>query len=148
VEKCGELVRDVFTLRRRKSGQEKYDETAASMIACCASGSGFPWYRWKACRRIWASVASGDTVRDRQGNRRSDPAGGDELIRQAARRRDAQRRYFHARAVPGSGRGEHVDIAAERTGVFTTGIISIGEGYRIGLYSLGASMPERTWPTC
>jgi hypothetical protein len=30
-----------------------------------------------------------------------------------------------------------VDIAAERTGVFTSGIVSIGEGYRIGLYFTG-----------
>ncbi len=30
-----------------------------------------------------------------------------------------------------------MDIAAERTGVFTSGIVSIGEGYRIGLYFTG-----------
>jgi hypothetical protein len=35
------------------------------------------------------------------------------------------------------GAASDVDIAAERTGVFTTGIISIGEGYRIGLYFTG-----------
>jgi len=29
------------------------------------------------------------------------------------------------------------DIAAERTGVFTSGIVSIGEGHRIGLYFTG-----------
>ena len=30
-----------------------------------------------------------------------------------------------------------MDIVAERTGVFTIGIVSIGEGYRIGLYFTG-----------
>jgi hypothetical protein len=35
------------------------------------------------------------------------------------------------------GAASDVDIAAERTGVFTSGIVSIGEGYRIGLYFTG-----------
>ena len=35
------------------------------------------------------------------------------------------------------GAASDVDIAAERTGVFTSGIVSIGDGYRIGLYFTG-----------
>jgi hypothetical protein len=35
------------------------------------------------------------------------------------------------------GAASDVDIAAERTGVFTSGIVSIGEGYRVGLYFTG-----------
>jgi transposase len=35
------------------------------------------------------------------------------------------------------GAASDVDIAAERTGVFTSGIVSIGQGYRIGLYFTG-----------
>ena len=35
------------------------------------------------------------------------------------------------------GAASDVDIAADRTGVFTSGIVSIGEGYRIALYFTG-----------
>ena len=35
------------------------------------------------------------------------------------------------------GAASDADLAAERTGVFTSGIVSIGEGYRIGLYFTG-----------
>ena len=34
-------------------------------------------------------------------------------------------------------RASDADLAAERTGVFTSGIVSIGEGHRIGLYFTG-----------
>src|ERR1700693_1141208 len=35
------------------------------------------------------------------------------------------------------GAASDAELAAERTGVFTSGIVSIGEGYRIGLYFTG-----------
>src|SRR5664280_1343800 len=40
------LCGDVFTAAApEEAGEEKYDETAASMIALLLYGSGFPWYR-------------------------------------------------------------------------------------------------------
>src|ERR1700677_4752908 len=40
------LCGDVFTAAApEEAGQEKYDETAASMLAMLRYGSGFPWYR-------------------------------------------------------------------------------------------------------
>ena len=39
------LCGDVFTAAApAEAGEEKYDETAASMIALLCYGSGFPWY--------------------------------------------------------------------------------------------------------
>ena len=50
------LCGDVFTAAAPEGvGEEKYDETAASMIAMLRYGSGFPWNRLKDYRRIWAS---------------------------------------------------------------------------------------------
>jgi len=63
------LCGDVFYRCRagKKWARKKYDETAASMIALLRYGSGFPWYRLEGLQeKTWASVASGDTVRDRQ----------------------------------------------------------------------------------
>ena len=63
--------------RRKKRAKKKYDETAASMIALLRYGSGFPWYRLEGLQEnLGIPLPVGDTVRDRQGNRRSDPAGG------------------------------------------------------------------------
>ena len=72
------LCGDVFTAAApEEAGEEKYDETAASMIAMLRYGSGFPWYRLEGLQEnLGIPSASGDTMRDRQGNRRSDPAGG------------------------------------------------------------------------
>ena len=39
---------------RQEAGQEKYDATAASMIALLRYGSGFPGIGWKVCEENWA----------------------------------------------------------------------------------------------
>ncbi len=63
---------------------------------------------------------------------------GDELIRQAAQGGVVHNDDTSMRVLSlDRGAASDVDIAAERTGVFTSGIISIGEGYRIGLYFTG-----------
>jgi transposase len=133
-----------------EAGEEKYDETAASTIALLRYGSGFPWKRLEGLQKnlgIPLPVATQcETVKEIAAQ--IQPAG-DELIRQAAQGGVVHNDDTSMR-VPSLDRGaaSDVDIAAERTGVFTTGIVSIGEGYRIGLYFTGRSMPERTWPTC
>jgi hypothetical protein len=63
---------------------------------------------------------------------------GDELIRQAAQGGVVHNDDTSMRVLSlDRGAASDVDIAAERTGVFTSGIVSIGEGYRIGLYFTG-----------
>jgi len=63
---------------------------------------------------------------------------GNELIRRAAQGGVVHNDDTSMRVLSlDRGAASDVDIAAERTGVFTSGIVSIGEGYRIGLYFTG-----------
>ena len=67
----------------------------------------------------------------------------DELIRQAAQGEvvhndDTSMRVLRLAREPSD----------ERTGVFTSGIVSTGEGWKIALYFTGAGMPARTSPRC
>ena len=63
---------------------------------------------------------------------------GDELIGQAAQGGVVHNDDTSMRVLSlDRGAASDVDIAAERTGVFTSGIVSIGEGCRIGLYFTG-----------
>ena len=103
------LCGDVFTAAApEEAGEKKYDETAASMIALMRYGSGFPWYRLEGLQEnlgIPLPVATQCEI-VKETAALIQPAG-DELIRQASPGwRGAQRRHFHACAVPGSGCGE------------------------------------------
>jgi transposase len=134
------LCGDVFTAAApEEAGQEKYDETAASMIALLRYGSGFPWYRLEGLQEnlgIPLPVATQCEI-VKETAAQIQPAG-DELIRQAAQGGVMHNDDTSMRVLSlDRGAASDVDIAAERTGVFTTGIISIGEGYRIGLYFTG-----------
>jgi transposase len=145
------LCGDVFTATApEEAGEEKYDETAASMIALLRYGSGFPWYRLEGLQEnlgIPLPVATQcEIVKEAAAQIQS---AGDELIRQAAQGGVVHNDDTSMRVLSlDRDAASDVDIAAERTGVFTSGIVSIGEGYRIGLSAPGASMPERTWPAC
>jgi transposase len=134
------LCGDVFTAAApEEAGQEKYDETAASMIALLRYGSGFPWNRLEGLQKnlgIPLPVATQCEI-VKQTAAQIQPAG-DELIRQAAQGGVVHNDDTSMRVLsPDRGAASDVDIAAERTGVFTSGIVSIGEGYRIGLYFTG-----------
>jgi transposase len=127
---CGQ----VFTAQEPEGmGSEKYDETAAAMIAQLKYGSGTPFYRleqlegqlgiplpaatqWKIVEEAAALVQ---------------PAS-DELIRQAAQGEvvhndDTSMRVLRLAREPSD----------ERTGVFTSGIVSTGHGWKIALYFTG-----------
>jgi transposase len=134
------LCGDVFTAAAPdEAGREKYDETAASMIALLRYGSGFPWYRLEGLQEnlgIPLPVATQCEIA-KETAVHIQPAG-DELIRQAAQGGVVHNDDTSMRVLSlDRDAASDVDIAAERTGVFTTGIISIGEGYRIGLYFTG-----------
>src|ERR1700722_5630778 len=134
------LCGDVFTATApEKAGEEKYDETAASMIALLRYGSGFPWYRLEGLQEnlgIPLPVATQcEIVKETAAQIQS---AGDELIRQAAQGGVVHNDDTSMRVLSlDRGAASDVDIAAERTGVFTSGIVSIGEGYRVALYFTG-----------
>ena len=127
---CGQ----VFTAQEPEGvGTEKYDETAAAMIAQLKYGSGTPFYRLEKLEgqlgiplpaaTQWEVVEeAAELVRPAR----------DELIRQAAQGEvvhndDTSMKVLKLEREPGD----------ERTGVFTSGIVSTGQGQRIALYFTG-----------
>jgi transposase len=126
-------------------GEEKYDETAAAMIALLKYGSGVPWDRLERLERSlgiplpastqWEIVEAAAALLR--------PAF-DELIRQAAQGEvfyndDTSMKILAlARASPqGTKEEKESSSSKERTGLFTSGIVSTGEGRRIALFFTG-----------
>ena len=124
----------VFTAEEPEGiGPDKYDETAAAMIAQLKYGSGVPFNRLEHLEQQmgiplpaatqWEIVEeAAETIRPVR----------DELIRQAAQ----------GEVVHNDDTGMRVlrlqrEAADQRTGVFTTGIVSVAEGREIALYFTG-----------
>jgi transposase len=127
---CGQ----VFTAKEPEGvGPEKYDETAAAMIAQLKYGSGTPFYRLEQLEgqlgiplpaaTQWEIVEEAAAL--------IKPAS-DELIRRAAQGEvvhndDTSMKVLKLEREPGD----------ERTGVFTSGIVSTSQGWKIALYFTG-----------
>ena len=124
----------IFTAQEPEGvGPEKFDETAAAMIAQLKYGSGTPFYRLEQLERHlgiplpaatqWEIVEEAAEV--------IKPAR-DELVRQAAQ----------GDVVHNDDTGMRVlrllrDPSDERTGVFTSGIVATGQGRQIAVYFTG-----------
>ena len=134
------LCGDVFTATPPEGiGEKKYDETAASMVALLRYGSGFPWNRLEGLQEnlgIPLPVATQCEI-VKETAVRIQPAM-DELIRQAAQGDVVHNDDTSMRVLSlDRDAASDADLAAERTGVFTSGIVSIAEGCRIGMYFTG-----------
>ena len=114
-------------------GPEKYDETAAAMIALLKYGSGMPFYRLEKLEQALgiplAASTQWEIVEDEA---EVIQAARDELIRQAAQGEvlhndDTGMRVLRMAREPSD----------DRTGVFTSGIVSTQQGRRIALYFTG-----------
>jgi transposase len=128
------LCGDVFTAPEPEGiGAEKYDETTAAMIALLKYGSGMPFYRLQKLEDLlgiplpastqWEIVEEAAEVIK---------AARDELIRQAAQGEvlhndDTSMRVLRLAREPSD----------DRTGVFTSGIVSTKQGQKIALYFTG-----------
>jgi transposase len=137
---CGE----VFTAKPPQGvGNEKYDETAASMIALLKYGSGLPWHRIERLERglgipLPAST-QWDVVRSAAGRLEAPYS---ELIRQAA-----QGQVLHnddtamkVLELEDPERRQELDTDGDfegRTGVFTTGIVATADEHQIALFFTG-----------
>jgi hypothetical protein len=127
---CGE----VFTAPEPEGiGPEKYDETTATMIALLKYGSGMPFYRLEKLEQALGIPLPASTqweiVEDEA---EVIQAARDELIRQAAQGEvlhndDTGMRVLRLAREPSD----------DRTGVFTSGIVSTQPGRRIALYFTG-----------
>src|SRR6202161_3381481 len=131
---CGE----VFTAPEPEGiGPEKYDETTAAMIALLKYGSGMPFYRLEKLEQALGIPLPASTqweiVEDQA---ELIQAARDELIRQAA-----QGEVLHnddtSMRVLRMAREPSPMVKADRTGVFTSGIVSTQQGRRIALYFTG-----------
>jgi transposase len=127
---CGQ----VFTAEEPEGvGAEKYDETAAAMIAQLKYGSGIPFYRLERLEEqlgIPLPTATQWEIVEEEAEVIK-PAR-DELIRQAANGEvlhndDTGMRVLKLEREPGD----------QRTGVFTSGIVSTAAGRQIALYFTG-----------
>src|SRR5713101_4128967 len=127
---CGE----VFTAPEPEGvGPEKYDETTAAMIALLKYGSGMPFYRLEKMEHLLGIPLPASTQWEIvEEEAEVIKAARDELIRQAAQGEvlhndDTGMRVLRLAREPSD----------ERTGVFTSGIVSTGEGWKIALYFTG-----------
>jgi transposase len=127
---CGE----VFTPPTPSSvGPEKYDATAVSMIAVLKYGSGVPWYRLEGLESHlgiplpvatqWEIVAKAATKLETICR---------ELIRQAA-----QGQVLHNDDTSMRILGFQRAASDPRTGLFTSGIVSVYASHRIALFFTG-----------
>ena len=140
--RCG-LCGEVFTARSPEGvGEQKYDETAASMIGLLKYGCGLPFNRLERLQHdlgIPLPAATQWEVVDRAAGLLTDAYS--ELIRQAAQgtvlhNDDTTMKILglDQRGEQGSSSG-HED--GERTGVFTTGIVATDAGREIALFFTG-----------
>src|SRR5271168_4583900 len=127
---CGE----VFTAEEPEGvGPEKYDETTAAMIALLKYGSGMPFYRLEKLEHLLGIPLSASTQWEIvEEAAEVIKAARDELIRQAAQGEvlhndDTGMRVLRMAREPSD----------DRTGVFTSGIVSTKQGQRIALYFTG-----------
>jgi len=128
---CGQ----VFTAQEPEGvGAEKYDETAAAMIAQLKYGAGTPFYRLEQLEKQMGIPLPAATQWEivEEAAQLIKPAR-DELIRQAAQgtvvhNDDTSMRVLRLKRDPSDG----------RTGVFTSGIVSVGRDWKIALYFTGS----------
>lgn len=127
---CGQ----VFTAQEPEGvGAQKYDETAAAMIAQLKYGAGTPFYRLEQLEKQMGIPLPAATQWEivEEAAQLIKPAR-DELIRQAAQgtvvhNDDTSMRVLRLKRDPSD----------ERTGVFTSGIVSVGRDWKIALYFTG-----------
>ena len=127
---CGQ----VFTAQEPDGvGPEKYDETAAAMIAQLKYGSGTPFYRLEQLeRQLGIPLPAATQWEIVQEEAELIKPARDELIRQSAQGEvvhndDTSMRVLKLKRPEGD----------ERTGVFTSGIVSTGADWKIALYFTG-----------
>ncbi len=124
-------------------GEEKYDERAASMIALLKYGSGVPFYRLAGLQENLGIPLPPSTQWDIVNNLATliGPAFG-ELIRQAAQGKVLHNDDTTAKILELMEKRKKEEVVSgkdpERTGIFTSGIVSTREGRRIALFFTGA----------
>jgi transposase len=133
---CGK----VFTAEAPEGvGEHKYDASAASMIAMLRYGSGFPWNRLEGLQDSLGIPLPAATQCEIVAEKAAalQPAY-EELIRQAAQGEVLHNDDTSMRVLAlNKAQAQVADAASERTGVFTSGIVSTAPGRNIALFFTG-----------
>lgn len=125
-------------------GEAKYDETAAAMIGLLKYGSGLPFHRLERLQGALGIPLPAGTqweVVSRAAGLLAAAFG--ELVRQAAQGEvvhndDTTMRILDIEPeVRAEAEAEEEKLEGARTGVFTSGIVSVGEDHRIALFLTG-----------
>jgi hypothetical protein len=122
-------------------GEEKYDETASSMIALLKYGCGVPFYRLERLQK-GLGIPMPSSTQWEISERAADlltPAH-EELIRQAAQGKVLYNDDTTCKILDLTKRREQEKLEGNsdgRTGVFTTGIVSTGAGHQIAVFFSG-----------
>lgn len=134
------LCGTVFTAKAPAGlAEEKYDATAASMIALLKYGSGLPFNRLQGLEGNLGIPLPASTQWDivYRSARLIEPVYA-ELILQAAQGEVLHNDDTTMRILELMGkRIEKREEKPERTGIFTSGVVSVGEGRRIALFFTG-----------
>src|SRR5215831_17531155 len=117
-------------------GEDKYDESAAAMIAQLKYGSGMPFYRLQDLENNLGIPLPASTQWEivEEAAELIKPAR-DELIRQAAQGEVLHNDDTSMKVL--SLRRAIAEEAGERTGIFTSGVVSTAEGRKIALFFTG-----------
>jgi transposase len=138
---CGE----VFTAEAPEGvGPSKWDEESKSMVGMLRYGAGFPFNRLSQLQKNLGMPlpASTQWAMVNEGVEAMEPAF-EELLRQGAQGEilhndDTSARILEViRKRREREQGEEVDDPKERTGMFTSGIVSIAQGRKIALFFTG-----------
>ena len=146
---CGK----VFTANPPEgTGEEKYDETAVSMIGCLKYGAGFPFHRLEKLEKNLGIPLPAATQWDlvKEASERIKP------VYHAIIDEAAQGEVLHNDDTPmkilelmaENQTPAYRNNASKRTGLFTSGIISKREDHLMALFSLGVNTPARTFKRC
>lgn len=132
---CGKVFTAALPV---EAGQQKYDETASAMLAVLHYGSGLPFYRMARLQAALGMPLAPSTQWDviEKMADRIHPVF-PELIRQAARGDVFHNDDTNMKVQALMAENKDENRQSSRTGVFTTGILSILDGRKIALFFTG-----------
>ena len=133
------LCGDVFEAEAPEGvGEKKYDETAAAMIAMLRYGSGVPFYRLEGLEAsLGIPLPSSTQWEIVAGTAMEIQPAFDELIRQAAQGEIFYNDDTSMKILALAAARRTEQNPDERTGMFTSGIVSTREGKRVALFFTG-----------
>jgi hypothetical protein len=133
------LCGDTFTADSPPGvGSAKYDSTAASTLGLFKYGTGLPFYRLEMLQANAALPLPDSTQWDIVEDASTTLSlARDELVRQAAQGKVIYNDDTFMRILALMKENQRLDPKKDRTGMFTTGIVSVSEEHRVALFFTG-----------